>query len=252
MTDLAALRNLLGASTVLWAGPAGLTVAERWWTALSGASSVEYNVALCHGGDAGEDIAAVIESVEGHAVPAIVMLAGEALADAQTLVRAGWICVGATPFMAREICDGQEDAHVRRLSIDELPAARAIVEQAFSLPSNLSCVALPDRATDGLGCSVWGIFGDGAGDESLSACAAFVRVDDAMVAWSVATHPSLRRRGHASRLMRAVLAESAREGARIALVYASAAGAPLYRALGFDVLEQWQLWSRPRWVLARA
>lgn len=252
MTDLAALRNLLGASTVLWAGSRGLTQAERWWTALSGAPSAEYNVALCHGAAAGEDIVAAIEGIEAQSVPAIVMLAGEALADAQTLVRAGWICVGATPFMAREISGGEGDADVRRLSIEELPAARMVVEQAFSLAPGLSDVALPDCAASGPPCSVWGVFDEADGEESLSACAAFVRVEDAVVAWSVATLPSRRRRGHASLLMRAALAESAREGATTALVYASAAGAPLYSALGFDVLEQWQLWSRPRWVLGRA
>jgi hypothetical protein len=38
---------------------------------------------------------------------------------------------------------------------------------------------------------------------------------------------------------------------RLALHYSSYVGLPFYRALGFEELEHWQLWSRPRWVLGR-
>lgn len=247
MTDLPRLRNLLGASTALWASEQGLTQAEGWWAALSGAQSVEYNVALCHGASAGSDMALVLEKVKQASVPTIVMAAGEALADVQLLVRAGWICVGVTPLMARAIDGGETDAAVRRLKMQELPVARAVVEQAFSLAPGLAAVALPESAVSQKGNAVWGLFDE----DRLSACAAFVRVSEAVIGWSVATPHALRGRGFAARLIGSALAESAREGATLALVYASDMGAPLYRSLGFEVLEHWQLWSRPRWVLAR-
>ena len=247
MTDLPRLRDLLGASTALWAGPGGVTRAETWWTAFSGAKSVEYNVALCHGASAGSDISHVLEMVSEAGVPAIVMVTGAALAEVQVLVRAGWICVGATPLMASAVHQDEEDRSVRRLTAKELPAARAIVELAFSLAPGLAPVALPDGAVSADGNSLWGLF---VGDE-LASCASFVSVEEAVVGWSVATPPELRGRGYAARLLKGALAESAREGATIALVYASAMGEGLYGALGFEVLEHWQLWSRPRWVLAR-
>jgi GNAT superfamily N-acetyltransferase len=252
VNELARRRNLLGASTRLWAGSEGVRLKDTRWSALSGASSVEYNVALCHGDGGGRDLEHTLEEVAAAGVPAIVMVAGEALADVQTLVSADWICIGATPFMALdlehdELDAGDPDAQVRRLSSDELPAARALLEEAFALPSELTSVALPDASVSAEGQAVWGLF-EGA---ELLTCAAFVAVQEAIVGWSVATPPRLQRRGYAVRLLRAVLENSADQGATLSLVYSSAAGEPLYRTLGFRELERWQMWSRPRWVLAR-
>jgi GNAT superfamily N-acetyltransferase len=246
--ELARRRNLLGASTRLWAGPGGVALGDTMWSALSGAQSVEYNLVLCHGASGGQDLERTLEQVTAARVPTIVMVAGEALADVQVLVGASWICVGATPFMALRLEGGEPDPRVRRLGVEELPAARALLEEAFDLPPELTTVALPDASVSAAGQAVWGLF---EGGELLSS-AAFVTVEEAVVGWSVATPPRLQRRGYAARLLRSVLAQSAREGATLSLVYSSPTGESLYRALGFRELERWQMWSRPRWVLARA
>ncbi|MGH2863710.1 MAG: GNAT family N-acetyltransferase [Solirubrobacteraceae bacterium] len=252
MNELARWRNLLGASTRVWAGAQGVTLSDSRWWALSGAPSVEYNVALCHGDGGAADIEETLEAVAAAKVPAIVMVAGQALADAQTLVGAQWICIGATPFMALDLehcgLDAREpDPQVRRLGADELPAARALLQEAFALPPELSSVALPDASVGADGQALWGLF-EGA---QLLSCAAFVTVEEAIVGWSVATPARLQRRGYGARLLRAVLEHGARQGVTLSLVYSSAAGERLYRTLGFRELERWQMWSRPRWVLAR-
>jgi hypothetical protein len=36
------------------------------------------------------------------------------------------------------------------------------------------------------------------------------------------------------------------------LLQSSAAGESLSRSVGYEVVEYWQVWSRPRWVLGRA
>jgi GNAT superfamily N-acetyltransferase len=210
--------------------------------------SVEYNVALCHRASGGQDIELIIAEVGGARVPAIVMLAGEALGEAQVFVREGWVCIGATPFMAMPLRAGETDDAVRKLSFDELSTARGLLEESFDLTPQLATVALPDSSVSAKGQAVWGLFED----EQLLSCAAFVRVEHAVIGWSVATPPRFRRRGHGARLLRGALAASKHEGATLALVYASAMGHPLYESLGFRELERWQLWSRPRWVLALA
>jgi GNAT superfamily N-acetyltransferase len=248
VNDVARLRGLLGQSTRLWAGPERLRIEPTRWSALSGAATIEYNVALCHAATQGQDVARTLEEVGAVGVPAIVMLAGTGLGDAQALVRAGWVCVGSTPFMARTLAVGQVDASVRCLAPEELPLARSLVEEAFGVATEHAAVALPELAVNGEGHSLWGVFERG----ELCSSAAFVRVQEAIVGWSVATPPRLRGRGYARRLLESVLAHGAQEGATVSLVYATAAGEGLYRALGFAELERWQLWSRPRWMLPPA
>jgi len=248
MSELSRCRTQLGESAALWAGPDGVEIRDNAWLAISGVPSVEYNVALCHGSSGGEDIEQAIAKVADARVPAIVMAAGAALADAQVFVREGWICIGAAPLMAIDLCPAELDTQVRQLTLPELPSARGLAEEAFDLTPQLATVALPDACMQTEGQAVWGLF---EGTE-LVACAAFVRVQEAVVAWSVATSPRSRRHGCAARLLRGVLAASASEGATRSLVFASAKGEPLYRTLGFRELERWQMWSRPRWVLARA
>jgi GNAT superfamily N-acetyltransferase len=109
-------------------------------------------------------------------------------------------------------------------------------------------VALPERTLSSPGQAVWGLRD---ADGSLASVAGIVRVEDAVAVRSMTTAPELRGRGYGSRLLRAALADGARDGARLALLYSSYAGAPFYAAAGFSELERWQMWSRPRWVLGR-
>lgn len=263
MIDRAHLRSLLGASTRLWAGADGVTVTDTRWAAFSRAANVEYNVVLCHGASGGEDVRLALEEVTAVGVPSIIMLAGEALADAQILVQAGWVCVSAVPLMAlrlqddgsaaagsqvsREASDAASEARVRKLTLSEMPVARRLLVEAFALTDELAAVALPDTAVSADGQAVWGLWDDG----ELLSCAGLVAEQEGVAGWSVATPPRLQRNGYGALLLRSALDQYAREGATLSLVYSSAAGEALYRKLGFHELERWQMWSRPRWVFAR-
>lgn len=250
MRELSGLRSLLGASTTLWAGLDGVEVGPTRWTAMSGARSVDYNLALCHGAGAAEDLDATLEEIAAGGVPAIVMVAGPALGEVQRLVRAGWHCLGAAPFMALDLDRARlsEDPGTRCLTEAELPAARHLVREVFDVPAEMADVALRDSSLRVPGHQVWGLFEQ----DELVSVAGFVRVQEVVVSWSVATPVRLQRGGRARRLLASALAEAARSGATTSLLYASEAGEPLYRALGFVELERWQVWSRPRWVLGRA
>lgn len=250
--ELSRLRSLLGMSAALWAGPDGVTVQDRGWTALSGAASVDYNVVLCHGASAGADLKAGVERFAGAGVPGVLMVAGPALGEVQQLSELGWVCIGSVPLMALELDRSDPvppPAAVRRLERAELDAAREIVDRVFGVGPELSLVAIPRDAADRPGQSVWGAFDEA---NELVSCLVTVRAQEIVAIWSMATETKVSGRGHGARVLRAALAATADDGARVSLLYSSPQGEPFYRALGYRELERWQLWSRPRWVLGRA
>jgi N-acetylglutamate synthase-like GNAT family acetyltransferase len=61
--------------------------------------------------------------------------------------------------------------------------------------------------------------------------------------WSMATPPGNQRKGYAARLLRAVLAHYALEGATNAYVIATPAGEQLYGSLGFQSAERLRVWQ---------
>jgi GNAT superfamily N-acetyltransferase len=255
-SELPRLRSLLGGSTALWAG--STTVEPGRWVALSGARAVDYNVILCHSRSA---IAPSIEEFAAAGVPGLMMVAGEALADVQQLAAAGWVCIAAVPFMAREL-DGAErpvdpqlderdrtDSGLRELAPTELALAWELVADVFGLDPELARASLPAEALAAPGRRLWGSFDEA---RALTACLATVASEDAVVVWSMATSAAARGQGHGGRLLAHALADAAERGATLSLLHASEDGEPFYKAAGYWVLEYWQVWSRPRWVLGRA
>jgi ribosomal protein S18 acetylase RimI-like enzyme len=244
--ELPRLRSALGASAAVWAA-VSVEVEPGRWRALSGAFSPRYNLVLCHGPGV---LAGSVEEVEAGRLPAIVMIAGEALAEVEELSRREWACVAKMPFMRLEVRKGEFPSapSVRPLHGAEVDDARALIADVFGLHDRLALVALPPGADERPGQAVWGAF-DGQG--ALVSCVISVEVDGYFAIWSLATLHDRRRRGHAARLMRTVLAEAAAGGAATSLLYAPIEAEPFYRSLGYEVLERWQVWSPRRWATAR-
>lgn len=249
MGDRSRWRSLLGRTTVLWAGPDGFREHEAGWIALSGFASVEFNVALCDQASAeAAGLRAIVDEVLASGLPTLLLLADTALGDAQPLIDAGWICVGTLPLMVRQMGEaGELDPAVRALGLDDLQVVRSLVEQAFLHSPELAAAAIPDSAFTTEGQTVWGLLEEG----ELVSCLASVRVEEANGWWSLATPPRLQGRGYGGRLFRGVLAEEAKAGAQLTLAWCTPAGRRATMSVGFDEVERWQLWSRPRWVLGR-
>ncbi|MGH2871267.1 MAG: hypothetical protein ACRDL5_02260, partial [Solirubrobacteraceae bacterium] len=160
--DLDGLRSLLGETAAAWAGDA-VVRADRW-SAISGASSVDYNVVVCHSGEDG-CVAGGLDELLAAKVPGVVMLAGPALGHAQTLAGAGWVCIGSTAFMELVLPaswptsggsrDRAQAGVSARCGAERLPAARALIQEAFALEPEHALVALPPDAVDGPAQSVW-------------------------------------------------------------------------------------------------
>jgi GNAT superfamily N-acetyltransferase len=241
-------RTQLGVSTKLWAAQGHHVVEDDWWIALSKTKSVDYNAILCHGDNGAEAFARSLNEVRDANVPAVIMVAGAALGMTNALNREGWVCVGAKPLMVMTDIDAVADPDARRLQPEELADAQAIISDAFDVAPKFAEIALPSVAASDPTREAWGVFDDGA----LVSCVGAVTVDNTIVIWSMATPRALQGRGYGRRLLSSVLAASRANGADTSILYASAPGEPLYRSVGYTVVEHWQVWSRPRWVFPPA
>jgi GNAT superfamily N-acetyltransferase len=243
-------RSTLGSSTVLWAGVGGVRVERDRWVALSRARTAEYNAALVYGD--GETLEQTVEEVLQAGVPAVVMVAGHAADEVGRLKARDWIPIGRTALMHRDLRRHMPAARAspaRRLGRADHPAVIELVGEVFGVGPRLASVAISGLVKGLDGHALWGAF-DPTG--KLVSCLATVSVRDTVTVWSMATTLPARRRGYGAAALRAALASAAEDGATSSLLSSSAAGEPLYRALGYRELERWDQWSRPRWVLARA
>ena len=246
----AARRTLLGKSAILWSSHGEHRVEPAWWKAMSGVRSVDYNVLVCHGSDL-DLVRQGLDAVAAANCPAMIMLAGPALAGAQILGDAGWVCIGVSPIMALQPASkaGLEiDSSVCEAGPGDLPGVWEAIRETFGLSDSLARVAIPEDVFNLHGCTVWVLAVDG----EVRSCVATVIVDRALMVWSMATRPSWQHHGYGRRLLTTALARGARDGVTESILSASPAGEPLYRSLGYEVTEYWQLWSRPRWVFGRS
>lgn len=207
---------------------------------------------VCHGPTDGVQIPRSLEEIKAAGAPALIMVAGQALGEVQQLIEAGWVCIGQTAFVGCELepwLDVEIDPWVRRLEPADLEAARALTDDVFGIGPDLARVAIPDDATSRPGQTVWGVFTDRGELVSPLLC---VQVEDVVGLWGIATPTRFRRQGYARRLMNSVLAAAAQSGARFAVGHTTPDGEAFDTSVGFEILERWQQWSRPRWVLGRA
>ncbi len=249
------LRRTLGAAARLWAAADHLDLGADWWLACSGQLNVNYNLALCQSPDPTVLLEHCLTPVLDIGRPAIIMLAGAGLGSAQQLTEHGWVVVGALPLMSLSLASlpdrvgsDRDGAGVRALGTEHLPAARALLSDCYGLDEGSAAAAVPDRVVDGGDVGAWGLFDGG----QLASCFTGVVQDGMFVVWSMATRRELQGHGYGHRLLRTLLGKQSEEGVAGSLLQSSIAGEKLYRGLGYSLVEYWQLWSRPRWVMAAA
>lgn len=244
--EVDALRSAYGMSTAVWAH-ALHEVTPTWWIALSGTSSADYNTALVHGPDAHDVLPGLLDQIDAMGRPALVCLAGEGLGAGQVLVDRGWVAVAALPLMHGEPRPGAADPDVRPLTEDDLEAARGVLSATFHVPEDSAAALYHPGLTAREDALVWGLF-----DPELVSCGVDMEVgDDLYVGWALATAPGHQGRRYGARLLGHVDQWYFTHGGRSSLHLATRAGARLYAARAHPVLEHWQLWSKPRWLLGR-
>ena len=243
-------RDALGASTRIWEGPRGSHISEPGLSmTFSGKDVVNYNVVVCHA-PGPPVVERALAGVLDAGLPALIMLAGPALGSARVLADANWVPVEAGPFMALALSPADLDASVRRLGREGLTELRSLVETTYGLSPSSAHLAFPDSAAGDspdadAAFAAWGLYED----DTMVSGVATSAVGDAVCVWFMATPPGLQRRGYGRRLLSGVLAQCALQGAKTCLLISSPAGEALYLSMGFSVIEHWQVWSRPRWVL---
>ena len=246
--------RVLGAAARVWAADGLVRVEEDHWTAFSGQRNVDYNLACCHSPRSEVLVDGCLDPVLAQRKPAVIMLSGPGLSTAHHLVEHGWVTVGALPLMVLDARPSPVGTPVDDavssvpLTLDELPAARALLADCYGLDAATAAMAVPDRAVDRADEAAWGCYAEGR----LVSCLTTVVEDGLVVIWSMATSRECQGRGYGRHLLGAVLARAFAEGASGSLLHSSAAGERLYRTLGFTVVEYLQLWSRPRWALGAA
>jgi len=209
-----------------------------------------YNVACCQSSDNDVLVDHCLQPLLDLKKPGVIMLAGPGLATAQKLAEAGWAVVDALPLMllhGRDLPD-VDGADVRALTEADLPEARALLADTYSLSDAAAAAAVPLLAVRDPGLGMWGLFD---GDRMVSFFTGATE-DGLVVVWSMATRPRDQGNGYGRRLLATVLQSQFEAGAEGSLLQSSAAGGHLYRGLGYEVVEHWQLWSRPRWIMGRA
>jgi hypothetical protein len=244
------LRRTLGGAGRLWAAPEHHAVTDDWWIACSGQLNVNYNLAFSQSSDPTVLVEHCLQPVLDIGRPAIIMLSGAGLGTAHTLADAGWVTVGALPLMALTgFTGGDADrSGIRRLSAEDLPAARDLLSDIYGLDDRSAVAAVPDRLADDDDMGAWGLF-DG---RQLASCFTGIVEDGLFVVWSMATRRDGQGQGHGHRLLHAILSGQFERGIDGSMLQSSVVGQKLYRGLGYGVVEHWQLWSRPRWIMANA
>lgn len=174
------------------------------------------------------------------------MVAGAATGLAGHLADHGMVCVTATPLVCVPLRAGTLDAAFRTVPPEGRPAARALIASAFGFEAATATVALPAVAGPA-GERVYGLREGGATVSTVVVAG----TGPVRSVWSMATPAALQRRGYGRRLFEATMHAEAAHGVTHLVFLASPPGLPLYLAAGGGIVEYWQVWSRPRWVLGR-
>jgi ribosomal protein S18 acetylase RimI-like enzyme len=245
--SLLALRAY-GSSTRLWSSGGRHEVGETWWLALSGEPSINFNLACSWADDPDLLVSRCLQPVIETRRPAIIMLAGLGLSTAATLVDAGWVKIGTSPMMtaAARTRARTFDPSVRFLTSNDLVTARELLVDVFRMDASNARVAMPDTVVERDDMHAWGLF-DGP---ELLGTIMVVNEDRFAVVWSMAVSPHRQREGFGRRLFETVLHQIDGSDVNSLVLSASGAGEGFYRAAGFELSTELQLWSRPRWMLA--
>jgi GNAT superfamily N-acetyltransferase len=166
----------------------------------------------------------------------------DAPATREAAEAAGMTDAGTAPLMSLELsceladgpCAGVERA-VDPATIDEVSE---LVRSAFGLAGS---TGLRHDLAEVPGADAW-LLREHHNGRAIAALVATADPDLVGV-WSMATVPARQREGHGTCLLRAVLGHYALEGATTACLVSTPAGESLYRSVGFEPVERFQVWQ---------
>lgn len=129
-------------------------------------------------------------------------------------------------------------------SFADLDSVLSLLEQGFSMPSELTRNLFPMRLVLMDGGTTW-LVSDGAQDVSTALAAV---VGDSCGIFNVATPEEHRGKGYGSIATAQAVAQALAAGASRAYLQSSPMGRSVYAALGFSTVELWRQWMLPAYV----
>ncbi len=210
-------------------------VGEGWWLVLSGAPSADGNTGLVFSPDA-RVLHEVVREIARSGHPTELMTAGDA-PDLELAPR--WRRTGTMPVMGVRLADTRLalDGRVRRATPADLGTVVQLLVDAYGLDAAVAAAVVVPVLDGGAPIRFW-LLEDGGTAVSTVMTA---RCEEVVTVWCMATTPSRGRQGLGGALLAHVLAAASADGASEGLLGASPAGASLYRATGWAVLEHWRL-----------
>ena len=179
--------------------------------------------------------------VVGIAANGLVFVAEEdAEAARAAAVDAGMRDAGTAPLMTSTLDCALAEAPARGVERAVDPACMEevaeLVRSAYGLTGS---AGLRSDLPDVPGVDAWLLRENGRAVAALVATAD----PDLVAIWSMAVAPEHQRQGRGAHLLRAVLGHYALEGATVACLVATPEGERLYRSVGFEPIEQLQVWQ---------
>lgn len=214
-------------------------VEAGWWLVLTGAPSPDVNMALLHQRDSAA-LTEVLRRIAASACPAFVMLAGDATSLEGELPDE-WEQVGTTPMMAADLATTPTapDPRVRQAGPHDVETLTNLVAESYGMPREIAAITMGSVLGGGAGIRVWLLEEDGQVVSTVTTC----RVEDSVSVWTMGTPVRFGRRGHGTALLGAVLDHARIDGAKIGLLTASPSGLPLYEATGWQVVDDWTVFT---------
>ena len=178
-------------------------------------------------------------------LPHYVKLGGAGLVHAKALIAKGYVNEGASPMMIRAL-NPEQDKHTLRSGLtakliesrEELHLCQEILSDGFNRPRG------PDQEYDDPFPESLTSFRYLLFDEDRPvATTQLIRTGDFLSCYATATRPSEQKKGYGRELMRWALATHAAQGDRTVVLQSSNPGIPLYKSIGFEVLEYFQNWQ---------
>ncbi|HUW78997.1 MAG TPA: GNAT family N-acetyltransferase [Candidatus Nanopelagicaceae bacterium] len=218
---------------------------DNWWTMASGAQSADVNMSLIANASE-ESLDSALEIISRVGVPSLALLAGPGLGHAARLPERGFAFAGTMPLMAISL----EAAQPRSTKSDGFEFRKAYAKQdtdavinllheSFETPPEACAFIVSPEIAKSPGIYFWLLL-----DQGQPVCTVTTTTEEGLLGiWSMATPPRAQRKGYGHALLSHVMQEHAQQGQRVGLLGASPAGEPLYRRIGYEVIEHWQVFA---------
>jgi hypothetical protein len=225
---------LRGESLLVRAGSAGI----------GGEEVIAMNWAVVHGPDGvPEAIGAFAQRMRDRAIPGLICVAAAAAAEARPAAQELALAPGdPIPLM---VCprDGFRPGAARHPAehVTSEAGAREVAEalaESFAVPIEACAAFLGTSWRDSPEVDLFMSRVDG----QAAAALATARVGEIVGVYAMGTRPDLRRRGAGAAVLTAAMRHHVARGAQAFVLQASSLGEPLYRALGYETVEQASVW----------